>query len=241
MKKQIWLVALTICVGLTISLPYGAYGSGVLIAPDDHGCYGNGPATATFTETRFTYVSDGNCSLTHTRLNLDVTVHWTGVGTYDPRTGQAGEDIIVPAPRIDQPSRPYGRFQAAMHCSRDPWLNPNVKCDHISTNVNAPLDNTGPNAMGWKQPFPLTPIITGTIQQSGRPYTATMNQDAVNNLNRQYGAFEAQEKAAKLQRMFQPTPKLTPKLIIPRGVEGEEPTVPGPAPDSPQPNEGTKQ
>ena len=49
----------------------------------------------------------------------------------------------MPAPRIDEPSRPYGHFQATMHCSSDPWLNPNIKCDHIVPSVYAPLDNTG--------------------------------------------------------------------------------------------------
>ncbi len=218
------LAALVPCLWLSIAFSKEARGSGELIPADDHGCYGNGPATVTFTETRFTYVSAGDCYLTQTRLNLDVTVHWTGVGTYDPRTGQTAEDIIVPAPRIDQPSRPYGRFQASMRCSRDPWLNPDVKCDRIVPTVYAPLDNTAPNAKGWKQPFPLAPIIIGTIQETGRPYTATMSQDAINKINRQYGAFEAQQKAERQAQKFQHELQMKPGFIRPRGVEEQNAT-----------------
>lgn len=216
---------LTLCLCLSLTLPYGALGSGELIPADDHGCYGNGPENATFTPTRFTYVSAGYCTLTHTRLNLDVTVHWTGLGNYDPRTGQTAEDIIVPAPRLDQPSRPYGHFQAVMHCSRDPWLNPDVKCDHIAPTVYAPLDNTAPNAIGWKQPYPLAPIITDTIQQTGRPYTATsMNQEAVNKLNQQYGVYLAQQQAERQTQRFQRELQMRPRFIWPRGVEQQSGT-----------------
>lgn len=213
--RKFLFVAWALSVWSTFAPPNAANASGELVPGDDHGCYGDGPQNATFTSTRFTYVSAGYCTLARTRLNLDVTVHWTGVGNYDPRNGQTTEDIIVPAPRIDEPSRPYGHFQAAMHCARDPWLNPDMKCDHIAPTVYAPLDNTGPNAKGWKQPYPLSPIIMGTIQQTGRPYTATMSQDAVNKLNRQYGAYEAQQQGEKLRQKLQ----IAPGFVRPRGVD----------------------
>ena len=219
------------CLWLSMTLPHNAHGSGELIAADDHYCYGTGPQNATFTPARYTYVSAGDCNLTQTRLNLDVTVHWSGVGTYDPPTGRAAEDIIVPAPRIDQPSRPYGHFQVTMHCTADPWLNFTVKCDHIVPTVDAPLDHTGPNARGWKQPYPLAPMIIGTIQQNGRPFTSYMSQDAVNNLNRQYGVYQAQQKTERLQKAYQlpPNLKIKPGPILPRGIEGEPPVDSVPA------------
>lgn len=224
MKRRI-VLACGACLWLSVTLPQGAQGSGELIGVDDHNCYGNGPQNATFTPTRYTYVSAGDCNLTQTRLNLDVTAHWTGVGTYDPPTKRAAEDIIVPAPRIDQPSRPYGHFVATMHCAADPWLNPNITCDHIAPSVDAPLDHTAPNAMGWKQPFPLAPIIIGTIQQTGRPYTSNMSQQAVNKLNQQYGVYLAQQKALMFQRELQ---MKRGGMVLPRGIEGEQPAEPAP-------------
>ncbi|HJT21152.1 MAG TPA: hypothetical protein VJ746_11815 [Nitrospira sp.] len=219
---------LMLCLCLSIASPQATSGSGVLQQPDEHGCSDAGdPKNVTFTPTRFTYVFAGTCTLTQTRGNLDVTVPWTGVGTYDPPTGRTAEDIIVPAPRIDQPSRPYGRFQATMHCSRDPWLNPDIKCDRIAPTVYAPLDNTAPNTMGWKQPYPLAPIITSTIQQNGRPYTAmNMNQGVVNKLNQQYGAYLAQQQAERQNQKFQHELQMKPGIIRPRGIEGEQPDEP---------------
>jgi hypothetical protein len=233
------LIALALTVWLNVGMLGESMGSGELIPGDDHGCYGGDPKNATFTTTRYTYVFTGSCLLTHTRLNLDVSVPWTGVGTYDPPSGRAAEDIIVPAPRIDQPSRPYGRFLAVMHCSSDPWLNSNVKCDHNVPTVDAPLDHTAPNAKGWRQPYPLTPIITGAIQQNGRPFTSMMSQDSVNQLNRQYGVFDAQQKAARQTQKFQRELQMKPGLIKPRGIEGTNPAEPA-EPAVPAPESGTK-
>ena len=238
--RKLLPTSFALCLWLTVALPHVMFGSGHLDGYDDHGCSAGDPKNATFTSTRFTYVFAGTCLLTQTRANLDVTVPWTGVGTYDPPTGHTAEDIIVPAPRIDQPSRPYGRFQATMHCSADPWLNPNIKCYHIVPSVYAPLDNTAPNTMGWKQPYPLAPVIAGTIQQTGRPYTSSMSQDAVNKLNRQYGAYDAQQKAERQTQKFQRELQMKPGFILPRGIEGEQPTEPTPSsPDAPEPKSGT--
>jgi hypothetical protein len=236
--KQALVIALLVTAWLNVGLVPKAFGTGELIGGDDTGCYGVDPSNITFTSARFTYVFTGSCHLLQTRANLPVVVPWTGVGTYDPPTGHTAEDIIVPAPRIDQPSRPYGRFQATMHCSRDPWLNPDVKCDHIAPTVYAPLDNTPPNAIGYKQPFPLGPWITGSIQQTGRPYTSMLTQDAVNKLNQQYGAFDAQQKAERQKQKFQHELQMKPGLIRPRGIEGSEPAHP-PEPASPEPGSGT--
>lgn len=234
MNKNVLYVPV-LCFVLGAAWSQDVRGSGELLSVDDHSCYGSGPKNVTFTPTRFTYVFSGSCTLTHTRLNLDVTAPWTGVGTYDPPTGHTAEDIIVPAPRIDQASRPYGRFQATMHCPADPWLNPNVTCDHVVPSVYAPLDNTSPNAMGWKQPFPLAPMISGQIQQQARPFTSSMDQNSVNNLNRQYGAYDAQQKAERQAQKFQRELQMRPGFIRPRGAEGEEASEA--APNSPEAGE----
>lgn len=153
----------------------------------DYGCYGRAPQSATFTNQKSTYVFTGKCDLLRTRLNLRTTAPWTGTGTYEPATGRTTEDIIVPAPRLDEPSRPYGRFQAAMRCSADPWLTTKLTCDNITSTVDAPLDRTGAaNTMGWRQPFPLGPLITSKISYYARPYTSILKDDARKALNAQY-------------------------------------------------------
>ena len=206
--RTLLLMTLTVCLWLTCALPHRAFGSPDFSAgPDSYGCLGPGPQNQNpnpFTPTKFTYVFAGSCSMAQTSLNLNVKVPWTGVGTYEPATGKASEDIIVPAPRIDQPSRPYGRFIVTMHCRTDPWLDPNSICDHISPSVDSPLDHIAPNTMGWKPPFALGPYIVNTINAAKRPFTSYMSDDARNNLNRQYAAFlEAQRR-----RLTQPAGRL---------------------------------
>jgi len=186
--KRLLPIGFAVCLWLGLAWPQETLGSGELVgvAFDDHGCYGNGPTNATFTSTSAKYVFAGSCLLTHTRLNLDVAAPWTGVGTYDPSTGRTQENISVPPPAINQPSRPYGTFQAVMHCSADPWLNPTIRCDSVVASADAPLDHMAPNTMGWKQPYPLAPFITGVAQQIERPFTSTLTQDAVNSLVAQH-------------------------------------------------------
>src|SRR5690349_4190520 len=82
--RNVMPIALVSCLWLSVTLPQIAWGSGELIGVQASACYGNGPQSATFTATRYTYASTGDCDLAQTRLNLPVTVHWTGVGTYDP-------------------------------------------------------------------------------------------------------------------------------------------------------------
>ncbi|MFO0730997.1 MAG: hypothetical protein U0361_08395 [Nitrospiraceae bacterium] len=151
------LVGIGLFLWSPLLLPSAAQAKGELISFNDPNCYGSEPKNATFVATRYTYVFTGSCDLAQTRLAIRVSVPWTGVGTFDPATGQAAEDIIVPAPKISEPSRPYGRFKATMHCSVDPWLNPTVQCDQIVPTVDAPLDRTAPNAQGYR-PEPWHPI-----------------------------------------------------------------------------------
>lgn len=228
-----WSLSAGVGLSLTLLSPSGLQAKGELVGAGDPNCYGSEPKNATFVATRYTYVFSGSCNLTQTRLAIRVSVPWTGVGTFDPTTGQAAEDIIVPAPKISEPSRPYGRFKATMHCSADPWLNPTAQCDQIVPTVDAPLDRTAPNAQGYR-PEPLAPNIVDTIRARRRPFTSFMNQDAVNNLNRRYGAYQAQNKTNQAIRQFKKNPG-----ILGRGIEqSDQPSQESPA-TTPSSKEGT--
>ncbi|ODT46349.1 MAG: hypothetical protein ABS70_01000 [Nitrospira sp. SCN 59-13] len=213
-------------VGLLLTLfsPSGAQAKGDLVGSGDPNCFGSEPKNATFVATRYTYIFSGSCNLAQTRLAIRVSVPWTGVGTFDPATGQAAEDILVPPPKISEPSRPYGRFKATMRCSADPWLNPTVQCDQIVPTVDAPLDRTAPNAQGYR-PEPLAPNIVDTIRAGRRPFTSFMNQDAVNSLNRRFGAYQAQNRTNPAIRQFKKVPG-----ILGRGIEqGDQPSQASPS------------
>ncbi len=225
--------SLVVGIGLALSgavlFPSGAQAKGELVASSDPDCFGSEPKNVTFVSTRYTYVFTGSCSLAQTRLAIRVSVPWTGVGTFDPTTVQAAEDILVPAPKISEPSRPYGRFKTTMHCSSDPWLNPTVQCDQIVPTVDAPLDRTAPNAQGYR-PEPLAPNIVDIVRARRRPFTSFMNQDAVNSLNRRFGAYQAQHTTNQAIRQFKKVPG-----ILGRGIEqGDQPSqeTPGTGPSS---------
>jgi hypothetical protein len=49
--------------------------------------------------------------------------------------------------------------------------------------------------MGWQPPFALGPYIVDSINYSKRPFTSNLAEQARNDLNRQYGAFQAKQKA----------------------------------------------
>ena len=224
-----WSLLAGIGFSLTVLSPLEAHAKDDLVAPNDPTCYGSEPKNATFVATRYTYIFSGSCNLAQTRLAIRVSVPWTGVGTFDPTTGQAAEDILVPAPKISEPSRPYGRFKTTMHCSSDPWLNPTVQCDQIVPTVDAPLDRTAPNAQGYR-PEPLAPNIVDIVRARRRPFTSFMNQDAVNSLNRRFGAYQAQNKTNQVIRQFKKVPG-----ILGRGIEqGDQPSqeTPGTGPSS---------
>ena len=150
----------------------------------------------TFSPAPFTYVFGGICNLIHTRLSVPVDVPWTGVGTYDPSTGKTTEDINVPAPAINQPSRPYGRFLASMHCSADPWLNANVTCDQVAASSNPLPSAYPPNAYGNYSRSLISQII-GYIQTYRRPYTGAMEDKHRQFLNAQYAAYVAAERKSE--------------------------------------------
>jgi len=197
--RRLLHMALLLWCWESFAAPQGALSSGELFGVDDLGCSGGLPQRATFTSASSTYAFTGSCLLTATRSNSDATFPWTGAGAYDPSPGGATEKLTVPAPKISEPSRPYGTFQAVMHCGADPRPNADVRCDHIVAWADAPLDHTVPNAMRWTQPYPLAPVVTGLVQQNGRPFTSFMNQDTRNKLATQdTAALAAQRKGPEV-------------------------------------------
>lgn len=197
--KSARVLGLSLFLGAALAARQEAAGSGTLLEVESAGCYGAAPKSVTFTPARTSYVFGGACDLAHTRLHLPITVPWTGTASYEPATGRAIEDITVPAPLISQPSRPYGRFQASMHCPVDPWVNVNVICDSVAATANAPMDHTGPNAIGYKQPFRLEPEITGAIQRNKRPYTSFLEDGVRATL---LGRLVAAMKAEQLRKAW---------------------------------------
>ena len=163
-------------------------------------CYGKTLESAASTARKSTYVFMEECDLPRTRLNQPATVVWRGIGTYEPGTGGTTEDIVIFAPRLDESSRPYGRFQAMMRCIADPWLTVNSTCDGIVAIADTPMNRLGAaRTIGWGQSFPLGPTITGKIKYYGRPYSAISNDGASKALNVQY-----QERYGQVQYKANP-------------------------------------
>jgi hypothetical protein len=196
--KIVLISTMLLCVVANLASPQPTSASGTLleISPDD-ACLNQSPQKVTFSPAPFTYVFGGICNLIHTRLSLPVNVPWTGVGTYDPTTGKTTEDINVPAPAINQPSRPYGRFLASMHCLADPWQDANVKCDQVAASSNPPASAYPPNPFGDYSRTLISQIV-GNIQSYRRPYTSGMEDNQRKFLNAQYAAYVAAERKSQL-------------------------------------------
>lgn len=68
---------------------------------------------------------------------------WTATGRYEPKTGATHEELVAPAPRLDEPSqpgRPYGRFILDTRCRKNPWLEPaSAACERPTTRVTGNL------------------------------------------------------------------------------------------------------
>ena len=119
-----------LCAAASMASPQQASASGTLLEiPEGPPCYKFAPQKVTISPPPHVYTFAGTCDLVHTRLALPIIVPFTAVGTFDPATGKTTEDINVPAPAINQPSRPYGHFLVSMRCAADPWRDQNVKCD----------------------------------------------------------------------------------------------------------------
>lgn len=230
--RYFWLFNLVLCVVLTVASPQGASGKHtVLILPDNPDyCWKFAPQKVTLSPLPITYAFTGTCNLVRTRLALPITVPFTAVGTYDPTNGKTTEEINVPAPKISEPSRPYGRFSASMRCNIDPWLNskrlnqapyvdPNVQCDQQVFSATPPGSAYGPGPVG---DYARTLIQSITYNYPGRrPYTAWMSDDAKVSLNALYQTSLAAEQKAQqvLEAAKQPSGPYTalihPSVLTP--------------------------
>jgi hypothetical protein len=169
--RYLLLFNLVLAAALTIMFPHSASASGAFGAPEDDACL---PITLQkVTVAPVTYTFSGVCNLAHTRLALPIKVPYTAIGTYDAATGKTIEDLNIPPPPISEPSRPYGRFYATMHCAADPWRNPaeNLKCDQIAASVNPPRTAWPPNDYGNYARAVIDQIIP-VIQSTRRPYSS---------------------------------------------------------------------
>ncbi|GKS57227.1 hypothetical protein YTPLAS18_07540 [Nitrospira sp.] len=204
------LSAVVVLAGLIVTAvsPSSVLASGILLPPTDP-CLNKAPQNVNFSKVPRTYIFTGTCNLMQTRLAVNVDVPWTGVGTYDPATGKAAEDIIVPPPTISQPSRPYGRFLATMHCAADPWLDANVKCDQVVASSNPPANAYPPNAYGRYAAGVVTQVIAA-ISSARRPYTAQMNDSNRQQIMAQYQSFRIQEGMRNAERSKQLRPAFKP-------------------------------
>jgi hypothetical protein len=221
-------LALPLGVALVASRDVSASGDLLTIAADE--CYGAAPKSVTFTPTKTSYTFGGACDLTQTRAHLPITVPWTATASYEPATGRAIEDIIVPPPLISQPSRLYGTFHSSMHCAADPWVNASVTCDQVVATANAPLDHTGPNAIGYKPDYPLEPYILGYARQYKCPFTSFLDDAPRAALLAQYKAALAAEKKREQIQQVAADPKgaeassflltLSPTVLSPTAGQG---------------------
>ena len=103
--RYVWPSNLVLFIVLTFFAPHFAFPSGTILKIEDDAC---APLTLkSVTLAPVTYTFTGVCNLVHTRLALPITVPYTVIGTFDPITGKTTEDINLPPPAINQPSRPY--------------------------------------------------------------------------------------------------------------------------------------
>lgn len=186
--------------------------SGILleVAPDP-ACSDIRPKTVTYSANRYTYKFEGTCNLVHTRARLPIQIPFTVVSTYEPSTGKTTDDIDVPAPAINQPSRPYGHFYSTMRCNIDPWLYlkptnqppyTNIQCDQIVHMANPP-------ASAWP-PGPAGNYLRSLIDQINSfriPYSSVISDEARAFLLAQVQALMAAEKRSDqlLQGSRQPS------------------------------------
>lgn len=200
--RYVWLTNLMLCAVLNVTSPQGALAKGTLLDADPVYCVKIIPQKVTFSPAPPAYSFTGTCDLAHTRLYLPIQVPYTAVGTYDPTTGNTTEDINVPAPAINQPSRPYGRFFTSMRCPADPWRTRQVLCDQVVASVNPPGSAypPRPNPSGDFSRSLIASIID-MIQSQRRPYTSLLADDQWKAFNAQYDlAFAAEKKSQQLQQ-----------------------------------------
>jgi hypothetical protein len=201
--RYLVLFNVALFVVLTGASPQHASAKGTPLIIADDVCTVPIPSAATFSTDLHKYTLTGTCNLVHTSLRLPIQVPYTAMNAYNPKTGETWEDINVPPPAINQPSRPYGRFQSKMRCNVDPWLNakiqyqdPNIKCDQIQTTATPPWSAYGPGRVG-----DYMKTLFYEFQTYGQPRSSWMTEDNRTSLNAQYqSSLAAEKKAAQLRQ-----------------------------------------
>ncbi len=190
-------VGLAFCLMMSMATPQGAWASGRLLTIEEEYCYKFALQKVILSPTPSTYLFTGTCDLAHTRLLLPVKVTYTTVGRYDPTNGNTTEEISVPPPAINEPSRPYGRFFASMRCAADPWRDRNVKCDQVVASVNPPASAYPPNQSGDLSRSLIRQIFDQITKYSLRPYTSSLTSDQKKVVDAQYDAALASERRSQ--------------------------------------------
>ncbi|HEY3197536.1 MAG TPA: hypothetical protein VGJ57_05950 [Nitrospirales bacterium] len=199
--RNVLLFSLLLTVVLTITSPPSVLASGSFgEEADNNAC--NPFTLQKVTVAPVTYSFTGICNLVHTRLAVPVKVPYTAIGTYDPATGKTTEDINVPAPAINEPSRPYGRFSSSMHCATDPWRDGQGNCNEVAVSVNPPGSAWPPNDFG-NYARTVISVLTQHSRDHGRPLTAYLEDAQRKSVDEQYqaaaltaaAALEAKRKA----------------------------------------------
>jgi len=217
--RRLSLWAAAVCFTFILASVREASGSGVIVdiqsVPQDV-CRDSTLTTYSFASTPFTYRFSGNCYLLNTRYALPITVPWTGVGTFDPVSGKVTEEINIPEPTAAQPSRPYGRFTASMHCGgKDPWREA-AACGQIALFVNPPVTAYAPNVWGQYSRQVIQEVLN-LYPRAGRPVTSNLSandrQALVASLQAHTQAEAARQKQTqRLKQSVQPAPTLLDNL-----------------------------
>jgi len=217
--RGVSLRAAAACFTFILAWVHDASGSGVIVdiqsIPQDV-CRDSTLTAYSFASTPFTYRFSGNCYLLNTRYALPITVPWTGVGTFDPASGKVTEEINIPEPTAAQPSRPYGRFTASMHCGgKDPWREATA-CGQIALSVNPPVTAYAPNIYGEYSRQVIQEVLN-LYPRGGRPVTSNLSandrQALVASLQAYTQAEAARQKQTqRLKQSVQPAPTLLANL-----------------------------
>jgi len=217
--KVIGLLVAIVCFAFVLARIHDVSASGVIVnigsIPQDV-CRDSTLTAYSFASTPFTYRFSGNCYLLNTRYALPITVPWTGVGTFDPVSGKVTEEINIPEPTAAQPSRPYGRFAASMHCGgKDPWREA-AACGQMMLSVNPPVTAYAPNIYGEYSKQVILEVLN-LYPRGGRPVTSNLSanerQTLVASLKAYTQAEAARQKQTQqLKQSVQPAPTLLANL-----------------------------
>lgn len=179
-------------------------------------CSGTHTFVARFSSKSAQYSATGTCTSLGS-LGVTRAFPYTVKGVY--ANNIAEEVVEIPAPRIDQPSHPYGTFYAKYSCPSDPWITydnpsyggeaPLLKCrmlDHrdVSPDINRPRPNipghTVPEIINlWRQHKPMSSNLLMPAEHAA----LAAQRDKELKAEAEAIAKAAQEKR-RLQRAMQP-------------------------------------